>query len=137
MNIDMAEPNSLPTKFQDLEPFVEKWSFDTENKRTTKRWAATADDFQKFYDAMVPRIEEILAYLDGYPIDDLPDEVLPLFHLSLALAEVAPHVEFYKGAAKVPYSFDARRMIATRGDAPDPNHSLTPAELAAHKPQAP
>ncbi len=58
-------------------------------------------------------------------------------HLTLALAESAPHVEFYKGAAKVPHSFDARRMLATRGDAPDPNHDMSHAQLAAFKPQAP
>jgi hypothetical protein len=133
----MTATNRLPGQFNELERFVNEWAFDTENKRTGKRWASTSEQFQTFYDAMVPRIEEILAYLDGFPIDDLPEDVLPLFHLALALAEVAPHVEFYKGAAKVPHSFDASRMIATRGDAPDPNHSLDPAELAAFKPQAP
>ena len=124
-------------QFQDLEEFAELWAFATENERTRKRWASTPEEFQSFYDAMVPRIEEILAYLDGFPIDDLDAEALPLLHLALALAEVAPHIAYYKGAAKVPHSFDARRMLATRADAPDPNHSMGPDELASFKPRAP
>ena len=86
---------------------------------------------------MVPRIDEILAYLDQFPLEDMPEDAIPLFHLSLALAEAAPHIEFYKGAAKVPHSFDARRMLATRGDAPDPNHDMSPSQLAAFKPLPP
>ena len=134
---DIAEAGRLPVQFQDLEAYVEEWALASENERTRKRWASTADDFRTVYDAMVPRIEEILIYLDRLPVDDLPADAATLFHLALALAEMAPHVEFYHGAAKVPHSFDAQRMLATRGDAPDPNHSMGPAELAAFKPQAP
>ena len=137
MSNDATGQPRLPGQFQELEQFVELWAFATENERSRKRWSSTPEDFQSFYDAMVPRLDEILGYLDGFPVDDLPADAVPLFHLAVAVAEVAPHVEFYKGAAKVPYSFDARRMLATRGDAPDPNHEMTPVELAAFKPQAP
>ena len=118
----MTEQHRLPGRFGQLEYLAEKWALPTEKQRSARRWSASAEEFQEFYDAMVPRINEILAYLDQFSLEDMPEDALTLFHLSLALAESAPHVEFYKGAAKVPHSFDARRMLATRGDAPDPNH---------------
>ncbi len=133
----MTEQYRLPSRFTELENLAERWALPTENQRSAKRWSASAEEFQEFYDAMVPLIKEILAYLDQFSLDEMPEDALALFHLSLALAESAPHVEFYRGAAKVPHSFDARRMLATRGDAPDPNHDMSPEQLAAFKPQAP
>ena len=133
----MTEQHRLPGRFGQLEYLVGQWALPTEKLRSARRWSASAEEFQKFYDAMVPLINEILAYLDQFSLDEMPEDALALFHLSLSLAESAPHVEFYKGAAKVPHSFDARRMLATRGDAPDPNHDMSPSQLAAFKPQAP
>ena len=133
----MTEQHRLPGRFGQLEYLVGQWALPTEKLRSAKRWSASAEEFQEFYDAMVPHINEILAYLDQFSLDEMPEDALALFHLSLSLAESAPHVEFYKGAAKVPHSFDARRMLATRGDAPDPNHDMSPSQLAAFKPQAP
>lgn len=133
----MTKQYRLPSRFTELENLAERWALPAENQRSAKRWSASAEEFQEFYDAMVPLISEILAYLEQFSLDEMPEDALALFHLSLALAESAPHVEFYKGAAKVPHSFDARRMLATRGDAPDPNHDMSPEQLAAFKPQAP
>ena len=133
----MTEQSRLPARFVQLEYLAQQWALPTEKQRSAKRWSASADEFQELYDAMVPLISEILAYLDQFSLDEMPEDALALFHLSLALAESAPHVEFYKGAAKVPHSFDARRMLATRGDAPDPNHDMSPEQLATFKPQAP
>ena len=133
----MTERYHLPARFAKLEYLVERWALPTENQRSTKRWSASREEFQELYDAMVPQINEILAYLDQFPLEDMPEDATVLFHLSLALAEAAPHIEFYKGAAKVPHSFDARRMLATRGDAPDPNHDMSPSQLAAFKPLPP
>lgn len=133
----MTEQHRLPGRFGQLEYLVGQWALPTEKLRSARRWSASAEEFQEFYDAMVPLINEILAYLDQFSLDEMPEDALALFHLSLSLAESAPHVEFYKGAAKVPHSFDARRMLATRGDAPDPNHIMSPSQLAAFKPQAP
>lgn len=133
----MTKQYRLPSRFTELENLAGRWALPTENQRSAKRWSASAGEFQELYDAMVPLISEILAYLDQFSLDEMPEDALALFHLSLALAESAPHVEFYRGAAKVPHSFDARRMLATRGDAPDPNHDMSPEQLAAFKPQAP
>jgi hypothetical protein len=54
-------------------------------------------DLQDFYDAIAPRIEQVLNHLDRFPIDSpLPPAEDALFHLAVALAEVTPAVEIYK-----------------------------------------
>ena len=107
---------TLPSAFAALEPFVDDWALPTEDARSVRRWASSPDDFRAFYDAMQPRMEEVLAHLDQYPIDAMPDEARPLFRLGLAFAEMAAHVELYKCANKVPNSFDQSRFIAAHGD---------------------
>jgi hypothetical protein len=106
---------TLPAAFRELEIFVPLWAFASENQRSEKRWRSSPGDFEAFYKTMLPRIEEILAYLDKYPIDAIPVEAKPLYHLATAFAEAAPHVEMYKSQAEVPNSFDARRFVAAHG----------------------
>ncbi len=107
---------ALPPAFADLEPFVADWALGTEDQRSARRWACGPDDFQAFYDAMRPRMDEVLAHLDQYALDDMPADARDLFRLGLAFAEMAHHVELYGGATKVPNSFDHSRFIATHGD---------------------
>lgn len=110
---------TLPQQFQDLEPFVPLWAFATEAARSEKRWTSTPRDYDAFYAAVIDRIEDIMTYLDRYPIDAIPDDAKPLYHLALAFAEASPHVEMYKSSSEVPNSFEARRFIAAHGDIPD------------------
>lgn len=111
--------DALPHKYRDLEPFVPIWAHATENARSQQRWASSPADFQAFYGAMLPRIEEALTDLDRYPPDAIPDEAKPLYRLVLAFAEVAPHVEMYGGSAEVPHSFPASRVRAKHGAVAD------------------
>ncbi len=105
----------LPPQFATLESFVPVWAQPTEDARSQRRWTASAAEFQAFYDAMLPHIEAILALLDRHPFGAVPADLRPLYHLALAFAESAPHVELYKGASQVPYSFDPSRFVATHG----------------------
>ncbi|MEQ8387749.1 MAG: hypothetical protein RIE22_03390 [Alphaproteobacteria bacterium] len=111
--------SALPPAYDDLEPFVPVWAHPTENERSRRRWAAAPEDFQQFYDAMLPRIEAILTDLDRHDLNDLPESARPLYYLALAFAEVAPHIELYGGSAEVPNSFLASRVIAGHGDRED------------------
>lgn len=106
---------TLPAAFRELEIFVPLWAFATENERSEKRWRSSPGDFEAFYNAMLPRIEDVMKYLDKYPVDNIPQEAMPLYHLAIAFAEAAPHVEMYKSQAEVPNSFDARRFVAAHG----------------------
>jgi hypothetical protein len=50
-------------------------------------------EIRVFYDAMVDRLEEILQHLNGFTLENVPDDSNTLLLLTLSLAEVAPAVE--------------------------------------------
>ncbi|AZI35532.1 hypothetical protein NT2_07_01940 [Caenibius tardaugens NBRC 16725] len=105
---------SLPPEFADLAPFLD-WALATADERYAYRRNASRAELKAFYDAILPRTEAILALVDQYPLGALPEELHPLYHLVLSLAEVAPHIELYGGAPGVPYAFDETRFVATHG----------------------
>ena len=98
----------------DLDPWVETWGVMTQAEREVARRSATSDELQSFYDAMVPRMEGIIEVLNQYPLGALPDNARTLLNLTLSLAEVAPHVEFYDGSPGVPFAFEEERFISER-----------------------
>jgi hypothetical protein len=49
----------------------------------------------------------------------MPEDARRLLHLTLAVAEIAPNVELYKGSSTVPFSFEETRFIAVHGDRED------------------
>lgn len=106
----------LPKKFETLEPFAAIWALPTQNQRQQRRISSSRGELKAFYDAILPLIDDIIAYVDGFPLDQLPRAAQPVFHLALSLAEVAPHIELYGGDPKVPHSFDERRFVAEHGD---------------------
>jgi hypothetical protein len=100
---------SLPDGFADLVPFIE-WALPNETARGQRRRESHLDELRSFYDAIAPRAEAALAYLDGFPLNELPDREKLLFDLCLAYAEIAPFVEQY-GRVAVPATFDERRLV--------------------------
>ena len=99
----------LPEPFQDLIPYL-AWSLPTERERSAKRQASTMAEITTFYQAVLPRMEEVLPYLAQYPLENIPTEVQRLFYLALALAEVAPAVENF-GQPSVVEGYDIARFI--------------------------
>jgi hypothetical protein len=99
----------LPESFGDLEQFGIRWALPTENERHARRLASTMAELRTFYDAVLSRIDAMLAYLNDFPLDSLPTEAQALLHLSLSLAEVAPAVELF-GQPEVPDGYDSRRI---------------------------
>jgi hypothetical protein len=90
-------PDSLlPREFSDLEPFVDDWCLDSEPERYTKRIASTMDEMQAFYDAIFPRAEEAMVYLEKFPFDDLPEDALRLLKLLYSLILVSFPVEIWR-----------------------------------------
>ena len=110
---DFAMKNPLPDEFQDLAPFLE-WALASEQERSAKRQACTIKEIKTFYSAMLQRLEEILTYLDHYPIENVPADADTLFRLTLSLAEVAPAVENF-GQPGVVDGYDVKRMHADHG----------------------
>ena len=86
----------LPTEFADLEPFAAKWSLPTEHERYATRLASSMDEMQAFYDMAMPRAEAAIAYLDQFPLDDLPADALHLMRLLYALITISFAVEAWR-----------------------------------------
>lgn len=110
----MIDNKKLPEKFADLLPFMD-WSLHNADLRQQKRRESTTEEMQTFYDAILPRIEDILAVVNEYKLGELPEEYRALYDMALSLAEIAAHVELYKGDPAVPFAFEESRMIAVHG----------------------
>ncbi|MFF7940841.1 hypothetical protein ACFZC5_14100 [Nocardia gamkensis] len=85
----------LPSEFADLEPFAETWCLETEPERYARRLAASMDDMQRFYDAITPRAEAAMKYLDEFALDELPDDARRLLWLLYSMVMVSFPVEVW------------------------------------------
>ncbi len=87
--------HSLPSQFQDLKPFATEWALPTEAARNRKRLSARMEEIREFYAAILPRMDEIIAYLNQFPLGDMPEGARTLFYLGLSFMEVSPAVELF------------------------------------------
>ena len=85
----------LPDGFEDLAPWLD-WALEPERSRTAKKVGSSMEELRAFYDAVMPRMEEIIAHLDSLPSDDRPAPAHRLYLITLSLVEVANLVEIYK-----------------------------------------
>ena len=86
----------MPEQFADLEPFARKWVKESANARYEERLASTMEEMQAFYDATLPRGDEMFAYLDGFDFDDLPEQAVNVLWLLCALSTVAFACDVFK-----------------------------------------
>lgn len=100
----------LPAEFSDLEPFVDSWAKPTEAQRNRVRLNSEMADIEAFYQAILPRMDAILAHLNRYPVNDIPPEGQGLFCLACAFMEVSPAVELFSDP-DVPNSFPGERLL--------------------------
>jgi len=86
----------LPRPFQELEPFAADWCLGSERERYARRLASTMEDMQSFYDAVLPRAGEALAYCDKFPLADLPDDARRLLWLLYSFVTVSFAIEVWR-----------------------------------------
>jgi len=86
----------LPAEFSDLERFVADWCLDSEPERYAKRLSSTMDEIQEFYDAIMPRAEDAMRYLEKFPLDDLPENAWRLLKLLYSLILISFPVEIWR-----------------------------------------
>lgn len=99
----------LPPTFSDLEPWV-AWSLAKETERSHKRQASTQAELRQFYEAMLPRTQAVLTYLNQFSLDALPEEAKRLLYLALSLAEVSPAIELF-GKVREDEVLDVARFV--------------------------
>ena len=90
----MAE-SPLPEEFADLAPWLD-WALEPERARTEKRQASSMAEIRAFYDAVLPRLEEMIRHLEDFRDGDMPAPQRRLYLISLSLVEIANLVELYK-----------------------------------------
>ena len=107
----------VPPGFDNIVPFS-KWNLMSADERTSARAAATEPELKAFYEGVLPYIEAILDECDKFPLGELPESHRGIYNIALSMAEIAPHIEFYRGNAGVPYAFEEKRFIAVHGADP-------------------
>jgi hypothetical protein len=93
----------LPVEFADLEPFAEKWCLPSEPERYATRLSSSIEEMHALYDAITPRAEAAMAYLERFPLDSLPEDALNLLHLLYSMIMVSFPVEAW-GQPRVPHT---------------------------------
>ena len=83
----------LPAEFADLEGYCDKWLQETEARRNEVRINSTMDEIRVFYDAMLPRFEAVIQYLNRVPLHELPDLDQNLLTLCFSFIEASAPIE--------------------------------------------
>lgn len=110
----MHQEMTVPAGFEALAAFA-KWNLATADQRTEARREANGEELRAFYDGVLPHMEAILDECDKYPLGELPESHQGIFNIALSIAEIAPHIEFYRGQVGVPYAFEEARFVAVHG----------------------
>ncbi|EHB58626.1 hypothetical protein MycrhDRAFT_1062 [Mycolicibacterium rhodesiae JS60] len=87
---------SLPEGFSELEPYVADWALAKRADRYAARLDRPFDDLVVFYDAVAPRAEEAITYLDGLSLNALPEDATRLLHLLYSFILVSYAVNIFK-----------------------------------------
>jgi hypothetical protein len=86
----------LPQAFSDLEPLVADWALPMRAQRYEARLNKPYDELVAFYDAIAPRAEEAIGYLNDLDINELPEDAEKLLHLLYSMILVSYSVNVFK-----------------------------------------
>jgi hypothetical protein len=86
----------LPEGFTELEPFVADWALPTRAQRYEARLSKPYEELVTFYNAVAPRAEEAIAYLNTLDINALPDDATRLLQLLYSMILVSYAVNVFK-----------------------------------------
>ena len=87
---------TLPAAFTDLEPYVADWALPTRQERYAMRLSKSYDELVEFYDAIAPRAEEAIIFLNGIDITDPPEDALTLLNLLYSMILVSYAVNVFQ-----------------------------------------
>ncbi len=113
----MSETSQLPPIFAELAPFVAHWACPTTNERVRARSVLPQEDIQAFYDAMVPRLDEAIDYIDSVGLHTLTPEAATLTRLVLGLGQASIAIEIH-GAPIKPGTVFPHGILVQRGPVP-------------------
>ena len=86
----------LPAQFAELEPYVAQWVAESDDERLLRRLESPLDEVIAFYQAVLPRFAEMMAYLaEVLTRSPMDGEERTLFTLAVAFVETGTTAEFY------------------------------------------
>ena len=100
---------TLPDAFADLAVFAD-WILPVERDRHRKRVTTDLAAARRFYDAVFPRMEAIVAYLNGRRWEDLDGADRSLFVLACAFMEVTHPIELGWKSTDIEDAFPYQRL---------------------------
>jgi hypothetical protein len=102
----------LPPEFSDLVPYVSEWSLDTEQARAGKRVSTDIAKLRQFHEAVSPRMEAIILYLNTFPNDPgaLPANVKRLFDLARMVMEASAPIDLGWNSSDIEDTFPMERI---------------------------
>jgi hypothetical protein len=106
----MTSDRMLPGEFAELERFARDWALARESQRNAKRISSDMSEIQALYDAMFPRLHDVVEYLNRFPLESMPPEAKNLLHLSYSMIEVSLPVEVL-GQPNMPDSVEDSRLL--------------------------
>ena len=111
---EVSNDAALPPGFDDLAPLVAAWALPTEQERCGRRLSAGLPELRRFYDAILPRMDEVMRHLEGFPADDLaalPEATRTLYRLALSYFEAANPIELKWKGSDLDHAFPASRIV--------------------------
>lgn len=101
---------TLPGQFSALASFVPIWALKTEETRHRNLLAQSIDSLRAFYDAMLPRMDEITLYLNAFPLDAMPPDAQTLFDLAMTFMESAHPIDLRWRTTDIEDKFPSERF---------------------------
>jgi len=87
----------LPSAFSELEHLVDEWAIEDGHQRYLKRVNSTMEEMKAFYNAVFPRAQDAIDYIDQYDYQqNLPEDAANLRNLIYALITISLAVELWR-----------------------------------------
>src|SRR3546814_10027342 len=97
--------------------FRSAWCRPDTHARFQARYEGDSADLRHFYDSLMPRVEEALAYLDDFPLEAMEEPERNLMNLLMSLSHVAYGLERH-GAPRAPNAVYPSRIRLVRSVSP-------------------
>jgi hypothetical protein len=104
--------NILPAQFSHLSSYVAEWALPTEKERVYKRVSTDIAKLRMFQEAVLPDLEPMIEFLNGFPNDPalLPEDARHLFDLALMVMESSAPIDLGWPSSDIEDVFPLDRM---------------------------
>jgi len=104
---------ALPAKFADLAEWGPEWIHGWDRDRHVQRVGSDLATVRRFYEAVFPRMDDIIAYLNALPTADpaaLSEPDRNLFNLALTCMEMSHPIDMKWKSTDIDDTFPWQRM---------------------------